>query len=1100
MCGFSISLAHMRKAIVMLAMLITFCSNHAIAQGQKWAVYTTDDYIYDVETDGEKLWAGVRGGLVSIDLKTNAKQVYLSSNSGLRGLGVKDVAVAPDGSKWFGSDNAGLLHYDNGEWEHYYEIEGGQTIRSADKIKFDNNGKIWFLASLSNNCHGCSILMSFDGTSFERHEFGSSPIFEPLWIRAFDVDKKGQVWVGLNDQLVRYNGGDVVEFYDSTNSPMVSGEIIAGIKTGPYGRVWFYTYSGIGVKIYKLEYGQIELVASYYSCQIEKLHVDNEGVLWVFFYPFNDSEPIVGKYDTHFSAQLVSDWPGLPPSVVTPRVINREDDGSFWLLSYQSDLLPKIYWYKDGVYKEFNTLITPTNQIDTWNIVQDCEGRYWIGTDNGFTIFDNQNWYQYYTSEFGIYGTRRLFAFDKNTCKVYISFHLNNSIETLLIEYDGAEFKQVDGTVPGWANDIVVDDDSNIWVSLGADGLAKYDGENWTIYDEFNSPLSGYVRRLALDKNNNLWMSVIGLGIIKHDGANGWEIFSGTNSPVGSNSYALYIDEANVVWTYNLGVVLKYDGQGWETIVMPTETGEVFNIQGDKNGDVWISASDGGVYMLNQYGFFKYTVSNSSIPYGNPYRIFVDRSNSKWFTHPSAVSVYNETGISGGVFSSPPSVSGIIFFDYNKNGVKDNNSYEPILKGEKVLLLPDSIYSTSSFGYYRFYPDTGNHTLIIDTTSSEFEVTSELEYHFNMADSSLEGLNFGMWTDNPEVSIFLDATQSLLRCNQETNVWITVCNQSLLPITGQLQFAFDPHLTFLGSNYQPSAVIGNTISFENVELLPSECRFYNLVFKVPGIELLGQELFSSATFKVEENGNVLAFESEGLRDSILCAFDPNDKTVFPTGDYYDNMSLLEDPLDFLIRFQNTGNDTAFNVVIRDTLDADLDWSTFELLSSSHPCEVTLDKHGVVTFTFRDILLLWESVDYLGSHGFVKYRVAPKSGLPDPTTITNTAYIYFDLNPPIVTNRTENILVEELPVTAVQEYKAPPDLRIFPNPSNGAVYIEVDDAMVGSTLAVFDLNGRVIHANRIVSRTQQITDLPAGFYFVRVADGTRSAVGKVVIMH
>ena len=48
-----------------------------------------------------------------------------------------------------------------------------------------------------------------------------------------------------------------------------------------------------------------------------------------------------------------------------------------------------------------------------------------------------------------------------------------------------------------------------------------------------------------------------------------------------------------------------------------------------------------------------------------------------------------------------------------------------------------------------------------------------------------------------------------------------------------------------------------------------------------------------------------------------------------------------------------------------------------------------------------------------SHGFITYRIQPKTGLADSTELKNTAFIYFDFNPAIQTNYTLNTFVDEL---------------------------------------------------------------------------------------
>jgi hypothetical protein len=108
-------------------------------------------------------------------------------------------------------------------------------------------------------------------------------------------------------------------------------------------------------------------------------------------------------------------------------------------------------------------------------------------------------------------------------------------------------------------------------------------------------------------------------------------------------------------------------------------------------------------------------------------------------------------------------------------------------------------------------------------------------------------------------------------------------------------------------------------------------------------------------------------------------------------------------IEYTILFQNTGTDTAQTVLIIDQLDSNFNWQTLEPLSSSHPMTIEVDQFGKVTFTFENIMLPDSIVSEPGSHGFVAFKIE-LIPMPDfGTTITNTAEIYFDSNPPIFTN-------------------------------------------------------------------------------------------------
>ncbi len=60
-------------------------------------------------------------------------------------------------------------------------------------------------------------------------------------------------------------------------------------------------------------------------------------------------------------------------------------------------------------------------------------------------------------------------------------------------------------------------------------------------------------------------------------------------------------------------------------------------------------------------------------------------------------------------------------------------------------------------------------------------------------------------------------------------------------------------------------------------------------------------------------------------------------------------------LQYIIRSQNMGTDTAFNIAVRDHLDPNLDVSSFNMVSASHPYSYTI-TNGVAVWQFDDIKL------------------------------------------------------------------------------------------------------------------------------------------------
>ncbi len=134
-------------------------------------------------------------------------------------------------------------------------------------------------------------------------------------------------------------------------------------------------------------------------------------------------------------------------------------------------------------------------------------------------------------------------------------------------------------------------------------------------------------------------------------------------------------------------------------------------------------------------------------------------------------------------------------------------------------------------------------------------------------------------------------------------------------------------------------------------------------------------------------------------ENIVTSIDPNDKTA------YEKTTLPYTPNEFIyrIRFQNTGNDTAFKVVILDTLPPQLDVLSLEMLDASHPYELKI-YDPVLRWTFRDILLPDSTTNEPGSHGYLFFKIKTKDDLTITDTIRNSAAIYFDYNDPVITEQ------------------------------------------------------------------------------------------------
>ncbi|MCE3280071.1 MAG: hypothetical protein K0S44_2262 [Bacteroidetes bacterium] len=135
---------------------------------------------------------------------------------------------------------------------------------------------------------------------------------------------------------------------------------------------------------------------------------------------------------------------------------------------------------------------------------------------------------------------------------------------------------------------------------------------------------------------------------------------------------------------------------------------------------------------------------------------------------------------------------------------------------------------------------------------------------------------------------------------------------------------------------------------------------------------------------------------------VVNSHDPNIKETYP-----ESVSMNYDGwLTYTVHFQNTGSAPAINITLKDTLDTQLDLTTFEAIAYSHHNQIILSGNALM-IRFPNIYLSDSTSDADSSKGYFQYRIKPLSNLSCGSTIHNTASIYFDFNEAVVTNTTVN---------------------------------------------------------------------------------------------
>lgn len=314
---------------------------------------------------------------------------------------------------------------------------------------------------------------------------------------------------------------------------------------------------------------------------------------------------------------------------------------------------------------------------------------------------------------------------------------------------------------------------------------------------------------------------------------------------------------------------------------------------------------------------------------------------------------------------------------------------------------------------------------------------------------------------------------------------------------GTVTFTKDAAVT-IGTVSQAGVVnnaAGFTYDFTNLQ--PFEYRTIDVNMIVPTIPTVtaGQILVSNATIAPITGDVFPNNNTNSTSQMIINAYDPNDKTEVHGPEILHSSFSSNDYLYYTIRFENTGNASAINVRVNDVLNAMLDENTIKVESASHP--YVLDRIGNnLTWKFDNIMLPVSVANTTTGKGYVTFKIKPKPGYAVGDIIPNTASIYFDFNPAIVTNmfQTEFVAVLESETFLTDEF------AVYPNPTSSILNIQSKLNMTISEVNVYDLLGKqFLNKKMAVSSTEiDMTNYSPGLYLLEViSEDNQKSIHKII---
>jgi uncharacterized repeat protein (TIGR01451 family) len=354
------------------------------------------------------------------------------------------------------------------------------------------------------------------------------------------------------------------------------------------------------------------------------------------------------------------------------------------------------------------------------------------------------------------------------------------------------------------------------------------------------------------------------------------------------------------------------------------------------------------------------------------------------------------------------------------------------------------------------------------------------------------GINFGTRPIPGIQDLRVSIAAGSARPGRQLTYAITYQNAGTVTMNGTARLLLDSRLHFDSADVPSTRFTPNAVEWNFTNLAMEEARTIHVWTTVPVATTVGTKICSEARIDPVTTDNASIDNRDSVCVAVTSSYDPNDIRITPFGVADDGVITRQDSiLTYRVRFQNTGNDTAFNVVVIDSLSPHVDLSSIRPGAASHAYSLGIDKSNVLVWTFNNILLPDSGASETNSHGFFTFSVKLKPDLPAGTAIPNRAHIFFDYNDPVATNTVVSILDPTMGVE--MPAAAPSVLSIYPNPAHQSATIGAE-LRTGSSVTLRNLLGETLRIYRYTGNgvmTIDLRELPAGTYLVTAE--TRSGV-------
>jgi len=380
----------------------------------------------------------------------------------------------------------------------------------------------------------------FDGKEFTSYTRQNG--MPTNFINTVFVDKDNAVWFGTQSGLMKLVDKKLVNC--PVSAKLKSNRVRSVIQDGD-GTIWFIMNN----RLFKVSgnSGKEVIVQDTIKEPILCLATDRAGRLYASVHQKGIYYRDKGKW-----VSLVSYPKNEKDLVIIKMMFDRTDRSRMLLLSFNG-----VYAVKDGVMQPYQNKLVKGIKESLLSMEQDSAANLWIGTNNGAYYLD-------------------------------------------LKKQKSTHFVAVNGLSDNAITDIYNDADNNLWLASQGNGLYKYEGDRYVIFDRTQGlPDNEVVYAIAKDRNDHILLGINGAGLLQYDGKKLANIQLPKDHQDLERIQCLYTDKNGLMWigTDHAGL-WTYDNNRFQ-MIKGSDYYAINAIEQDSNGLIWIVTPGGCFYLEN---------------------------------------------------------------------------------------------------------------------------------------------------------------------------------------------------------------------------------------------------------------------------------------------------------------------------------------------------------------------------------------------------------------------------------------------------------------------------------------------------------------------